>query len=160
MEPNSSKKFNPTTSISLIIMVMLIFVLLVSVFTLGIWIGQERARFSFRWAENYHRNFAGPAKGFFGDAPEREFLNSHGTFGSIISVTGSSFVVQDQHVVEKTITTSTQTTVRNATGTVAESSLKVGDWVVIIGSPNQQGQIDAKFVRVISSVPKTGGQAT
>jgi len=32
--------------------------------------------------------------------------------------------------------------------TVKKEDLKVGDWVVIIGSPNEEGQIEARLIRL------------
>ena len=34
--------------------------------------------------------------------------------------------------------------------TVKKEDLKVGDWVVIIGSPNEKGQIEARLIRLFN----------
>ncbi|MGD0577282.1 MAG: hypothetical protein ABSA74_04360, partial [Candidatus Staskawiczbacteria bacterium] len=67
-------------------------VVLVFVFCLGVFVGTKRADFSFRWADEYHRNFGGPQGGFFGDfiGMDREFTNSNGSFGQIISINPST----------------------------------------------------------------------
>src|SRR3989338_4980905 len=43
------------------------FVILVLVFGAGVKVGTLKARYSYRWADNYHKNFAGPRGGFLGD---------------------------------------------------------------------------------------------
>ena len=63
------------------------FVVLVLVFGAGVKVGTLKARYSYRWAENYHRNFGGPRGGFLGDLksfPQGDFINGHGVFGEII----------------------------------------------------------------------------
>ena len=40
------------------------FVVLILVFGAGMRIGTLKARYSYRWAENYQKNFAGPRDGF------------------------------------------------------------------------------------------------
>ncbi len=35
------------------------------ILAIGIKIGERRAKFSYRWAKDYHRMFAGPPGGFF-----------------------------------------------------------------------------------------------
>ncbi len=135
--------------LKLVIVAILCFVVIVFVFGVGIFVGQERAQFSFRWAENYHRNFGGPSQGVFGNFPDQDFTNSHGIFGSIIKIDGNSLIIKGQDNIEKTAVISNGTTIINQSGEMQPSWLKVNDRVVIIGSPNDQGQVDAKFIRVL-----------
>jgi len=143
-----------TRTLTIVLAAVLLSALLILVFSMGMLVGQKRAEFSFRWAENYHKNFAGPSRGFFGNFPAMGFMNSHGIFGSIISIQGNTIMVKGEDVAEQTIVVSDTTTMVSTTGTIKISDLKVGDSIVIIGSPNAQGQIDAKFVRLLpSSMP-------
>ncbi|TSC53659.1 MAG: hypothetical protein LiPW39_149, partial [Parcubacteria group bacterium LiPW_39] len=50
--------------------------------------------------------------------------------------------------VEKIILISEKTTIEKGRETIKKEELKAGDRVVIIGSPNEQGQIEAKLIRV------------
>src|SRR3989338_7677813 len=71
------------------------FIVLILVFGAGMKVGTLKARYSYRWAENYHRNFAGPRSGFFsdwGNSPRGEFINAHGVFGSIIKIDGNTML--------------------------------------------------------------------
>ncbi len=145
----AGKKPAGTRSLTVALAAVLLVALLILVFSIGIVVGQMRANFSFRWAENYHRNFAGPSRGFFGNFPAADFMNSHGIFGPIISINGATVIVKGEDNVEQTISISSTTTIVGTAGTLKSSDLKVGDMIVIIGSPNQQGQIDAKFIRLL-----------
>jgi hypothetical protein len=128
------------------------FVVVVLIFGAGVKIGTLKARYSYRWAENYQRNFAGPRGGFlenfrqgFGD---RDFINAHGTFGSIIKIDGNTVIVKGKDDVEKTVLLSEKTIITANRKSLKAGDLKVDDQVVIIGSPNERGQIEAKLIRV------------
>lgn len=129
------------------------FVIIILIFSAGMWFGGSKAKFSYQWAASYHKNFAGPRSGFFGDwrsFPNRDFIEGHGAFGEIIELKDTGFVVKGRGDVEKIIITSEETTVKKGGETVEKSSLEVGDRVVIIGSPNEEGQIEAKLIRVFN----------
>lgn len=128
------------------------------VFGAGIRVGEVRAKYSYRWAENYHKNFAGPRGGFFSDwrkMPRGEFIDAHGSFGEIIELNPStnskqnSFVIKGRGDVEKIIVTTPETVIKNGRET-AQDDLKIGDRAVVIGSPNSEGQIEAKLIRIFN----------
>lgn len=131
------------------------FVVLILVFGAGMKVGALKARYSYRWAENYQRNFAGPRGGFLGNFRQgfegRDFINAHGVFGEIIEITkvglDTALVIKGQDDVEKIIITTKDTTVKKGMETMKDY-LKVGDHVVVIGTPNEQGQIEAKLIRL------------
>lgn len=124
-------------------------IILLFVFKLGVFVGYKKAAFSYRWGENYHRNFGGPRGGFFGDflSDKPDFIESHGVFGQIIKITENSLVVRGQDNVEKVIAVSNDTIFERLRETIKLSDLKVDDSVVIIGRPTNEGQIEAKLIR-------------
>lgn len=128
------------------------FVILILVFGLGMFVGANRARFSYRWAENYHRNFGGPKEGFMNDLrmspPKGEFIQGHGIFGEIIQIGNSDIVIKGQDNAEKIIVISKDTVITIGRRAITKTDLKVGEQVVIIGSPNDEGQIEARLIRV------------
>lgn len=124
----------------------------VLIFGAGIFVGGAKAKFSYRWAESYHKNFAGPRSGFFGDwqrFPAGDFIGGHGAFGEIIELNDTGFVIKGRGDVEKIIVTDEDTVIKKGRETI-ENGLQVGDRVTIIGSPNEEGQIEAKLIRVFS----------
>jgi hypothetical protein len=129
-------------------------VVIVLVFGLGVLVGEKKAKFSYLWAENYHRMFAGPKAGFLGSLrmppfpPFDEFIEGHGTFGEIIKIEGNSLVVKGRGNVEKVIIVTEKTVIKSGREDIKFSDLKIGDMIVIIGSPNDKGQIEAKLIRV------------
>jgi hypothetical protein len=143
-----------------IIVGLLSIVIIVLVFGLGVLVGEKKAKFSYHWAENYHRMFAGPKAGFLGNLrippfpPFDEFIEGHGTFGEIIKIEGNNLVVKGRGNVEKVIIVTEKTVIKSGREDIKVSDLKIGDIIVIIGTPNDKGQIEAKLIRVFP--PKTG----
>jgi hypothetical protein len=131
---------------------ILSFAIAVLSFGVGVRVGEERAQFSFRWAEDYHRNFGGPDSGIFGNMPGNEFMSGHGIFGSIIKIDEKTLIIKDKDNTEKTVVILDNTTIVDKINTVKLSDLKIDDNVVIIGSPNQQGEIEAKFIRLLQTL--------
>ena len=126
------------------------FVVLLLVFEAGVKVGTLKARHSYRWAESYHKNFAGPRGGFIDDwrrFPTGDFISGHGAFGEIIKMKDNGFVIKGRENVEKVIVTDEETTITKGRETI-KGGMKVGDRVVVIGSPNEEGQIEAKLIRV------------
>jgi len=151
-EPN--KKINPDV-LKWVIIGLAGFVVIVLIFGAGIFVGGMKARFSYRWAESYHKNFAGPREGFFGDWRNPpplpgDFIESHGTFGEIIKVNDSDFIIKGRDNIEKLILIKEDTVIEKGRITIKKDELKVGNSVVVIGSPNEEGQIEAKLIRIFN----------
>lgn len=156
-EKNNKKFFQNGDALKWIIIGLAGFVVLVLVFGAGIKVGTIKAKYSYRWAENYHKNFAGPRGGFLSDwrnSPRGEFINAHGIFGSIIKIDGDTIIMKGKDDVERTIFVSEKTIIQRGRETDILSDLKIDDRVVIIGSPNEQGQIEAKLMRVFGDEMK------
>jgi hypothetical protein len=127
-------------------------IVLLLVFGAGIEVGFHKAEHSFRWGENYHRNFGGPREGFmqdFGRLGKEDYMDSNGTVGQILKMDGQTITMKGKDNVEKLILTDEKTSIRSARGTIALAELKADDTIVVIGEPNNAGQIVAKFIRVM-----------
>jgi hypothetical protein len=129
------------------------------IFWIGIFIGSMKARFSYRWAESYHKNFAGPRGGFLDDwrsFPRGDFISSHGVFGQIIKIEESNIIIKEGNNVERIVVVKDGTIIERLRETVKISDLKVDDYIVVIGEPNDSGQIEAKFIRLLPPPPSKG----
>lgn len=154
-EKQNGKKIN-SDILKWIIIGLAGFVVVVLIFSAGMFIGEMKARFSYRWAESYHKNFAGPREGFFGSwqlPPPSDFIESHGTFGQIIEIKDNTLVIKGKDDVEKIVLMRDDTIINRFRETIKISDLKVNDFVVVIGSPNDAGQIEAKLIRVLPPEP-------
>ncbi len=134
--------------LKLVIVAIMCFAVLAFVFGVGIFVGQQRAAFSFRWAENYHRNFGGPSRGIFGNFPDRDFTAGHGIFGQVLSIDGNNLIVKGQDGLEKTVVALPTTIVVNSAGAAKLPDIKINDTIVVIGAPDSQGRVQAKLIRI------------
>ncbi len=121
------------------------------VFHLGVIVGFHKASFSYRWADEYHRNFAGPRGGFMRDTHDRDFIEAHGVVGSIIKIDGSILIIRSKNDVEKNVLVSDSTLIKRFQKKILVGDLTVNDSIIIIGEPKESGQIEAKFIRVLPS---------
>jgi len=126
-----------------------IVIVLALVFLAGISTGFHKASFGRNWGENYERNF-GPRNGMRPDfSGMKDFPNAHGAIGKIIKIELPTIIVQDKDQTEKIIFTKEDTKIQKKRDTVKLTDLAMNDFIVVIGSPNSQGQIEAKFIRVM-----------
>lgn len=130
-----------------------VIIVLLLVFKTGEFVAFHKARFSYDWGKNYHQNFGGPERGPQGGFlkepfNERDFIGGHGTFGLIIKIDNNTIIIKENGNTEKTILISDKTTITDRRENISLSDLKVDDQVTIIGMPNDQGQIEAKFIRI------------
>lgn len=123
-------------------------IVLLLVYQLGMYVGYRKAAFTFRWGDNYHRVFGGPKEGFLRDFGGRDLINGHGMAGEILSINGQSLVVRGPDNVEKAVSVSDTMVVRKGWQTLKFSDLKVGDRIVAIGTPKDDGSVTANFIRV------------
>ncbi|OGI24901.1 MAG: hypothetical protein A3J76_05465 [Candidatus Moranbacteria bacterium RBG_13_45_13] len=160
-----SKKFPPLRRAGIIAILVagFFFVVFVS-FAGGVLVGLKKARFSYKWGENYERNFVGgpfqgPIGGMMGPGPRdmmrgfegRGFRNAHGIAGTIISVTDNKIVIKDRDGQENTISVSEKTLIKRGQDTISINDLKNDDRIVVMGSPDDNGVVNADLVRVFSA---------
>ena len=118
------------------------------IFSAGIAVGFHKASFGHAWGENYERNF-GIRYNHFGLGKDN-FPNAHGAIGKIIKIELPTIIVQDQKDnTEKVVLINDDTQIQKMMTNIKMGDLSVDDYVVVIGSPDDQGQIEAKFIRVM-----------
>lgn len=119
------------------------------IFQAGAFMGFKKANFSYRWAENYHQNFGGPRQGFFEDFKGRDFIDAHGVFGQIIKIDDLTVVIKGRDDVEKIVSVKDNTVIERFRDAIKITDLKIDDYIIVIGEPNDVGQIEAKFIRLM-----------
>jgi hypothetical protein len=129
-------------------------VVLVFVFSAGVFVGIEKAKFSYGWGENYYRNFIdprGPLNGVLGSQDpfwDKNYISPHGLSGKIIELDDNGFILMGANQMEMPVQVGDDTIIRNQSDNLKLSDLKIGDNAVVIGAPGEQGEIEAKFVRI------------
>lgn len=123
-------------------------ILLVGTFAAGLNIGRREARFSESWGRYYPQNF-----GYVMPPPESGrmmMFNAHGVFGTILSIDKNTLTIKGTDNTEKTVLISSGTTIRQNTQDLKTMDLKVNQQIVVIGTPNEQGQINAELIRILN----------
>ncbi|OGZ72593.1 MAG: hypothetical protein A2908_03570 [Candidatus Staskawiczbacteria bacterium RIFCSPLOWO2_01_FULL_38_12b] len=157
MELNKMSDFIKSKTAIFIIVILFVIAIIISSFSLGVSVGYRKARFSYAWGENYHKNFGGPRGGFLmsftKDFMGGDFIEAHGAFGLIIAISDSELVIKGKDNVEKIITINEKTDIRRFHDAITIKDLVPDEHIVVIGNPNDQGKIDAKFIRVMPATP-------
>lgn len=133
-----------------VVIVLSVLVIALLIFQLGQFVGFRRAQFSSRYGEMYYRDGffdrrPGPIDEFHG----KNFLMGNGITGRIIQISTSSLVVMGPDNLEKIISFTPQTPIHAFRGTILISELKINDVIVVIGTPDETGQINAKLIRIL-----------
>ncbi|MCX6751407.1 MAG: hypothetical protein NT161_01415 [Candidatus Nomurabacteria bacterium] len=143
------KVFESKISTRILIIIGVVIVAML-IFSAGIFVGFRKASFGRDWGENYERNFGMRSGGMmFG---RNNFPNAHGAIGKIIKIELPTMIVQDtKDNTEKIILTKDDTRIQKMMSEITLNDLVINDYIVVIGSPNNQGQIEAKLIRVMPS---------
>lgn len=122
------------------------------VFQAGMIAGYKKASFRHNWGDNYERNFGPEKRGpefmrdNFGDMP-----NAHGAIGKIIKIEYPNIVVLDKDQTEKVVIINDNTSILERKEKVGKDFLALDKFIIVIGTPNDAGQIEAKLIRIIPS---------
>ncbi len=133
-------------------------------FSAGIAVGIHKVRFSFKFGENYERNFVGPRPGIdkprgpmemmkegFRNFEGRDFRNAHGLAGTIISIVDNNIVVKDRDNKENTVAVSGKTIIKSGRDDIKIGDLKNDEQIVVMGKPGDNGVINADLIRVFNN---------
>ena len=150
---NKILDFLKSKTVVVVIAVLFGLALLLGTFSVGMAVGYRKAKFSYAWGDNYHRNFGGPRGGFIRefnlDLDGKDFIGAHGTFGQVISISESELVVRGKDNVEKIIVVNGDTDIRRFKDSIELKDMRVDEPIVVIGEPDDLGKIEAKFIRVL-----------
>jgi len=122
------------------------------VFQAGKFVGFREAGFSRGMGDNYSRIFENRPNGGMMNvmgSPLQDFPGGHGSVGKIIKIELPNIVVEDRENVEKVIVINDKTTIREFKNEIKSSDLKIGDFIVVLGKPNDEGQIEADLIRTM-----------
>jgi hypothetical protein len=130
-------------------------ILALVIFQAGMVVGERKAAFSYRFGDNYFRNFGERegGHGAFGMGREGKFPEAHGAMGKILSITPSTLVTLGRDNIEKVILIDDSTVIKHFRDEATRADLHVDDFIVVIGSPNNASQIEAKFIRILPPPP-------
>lgn len=128
------------------------------IFKAGVFVGFQKASFGRNWGDNYSRNFGMTPRGPRSMMEDFDNLpNPHGAIGKIVKIDESSVVVvDDKDKTEKVILINSDTKIFKMRESIMKENLAVGDFLVVIGNPNKDGQIEAKLIRLMPAPGDVG----
>jgi hypothetical protein len=123
------------------------------IFEGGVAVGYHRAAFSYQWNTNYFRDSRDPRSFFAVFSRDADDPNPHGAIGQVVSVNLPRFMVKGPNSPEQVVVIGPGTALRRFHGDGTTTDLKAGQQVIVIGSPDDQGEIRASFVRILPPLP-------
>ena len=149
-----------------IIIGLLSLIVALFVFQLGVFVGYHKAFSSYSGGDRFYRMMQGPQgpqgpqipQAMFDD--KDDFLPSHGVTGRVVSVSLPSFIVAAPNNLEKTVVVGDKTITRKFRDTVMSSDIHTNDFVIVLGEPDQSGNVDAKFIRIMPAPSVIGASTT
>jgi len=135
-----------------------VFLVVLLSFAVGVRVGLHKALFSTHFGQNYEQNFMGGPEGRGGrmvppfgkmmDTDNRGVRNPHGVGGEILSISGDTLVIKDRNNQESSVRISEATSINRGKEILALQNLVVGDRIIVVGKPGDDGVIIAGLVRV------------
>ncbi|TXH06891.1 MAG: hypothetical protein E6Q06_04715 [Candidatus Moraniibacteriota bacterium] len=125
-------------------------------FSIGFSAGLHKARFSYRFGENYERNFMKSERQGMKDRIMKKmdgklFRSGHGVAGEILSIREGLIIVSGPEGQENSIVISDDAVIMKGGEKVAFSDLGSGDRIVVLGKPGDDGVIQADLIRVFDT---------
>ena len=81
-------------------------------------------------------------------------MQSAGVFGQIIKIENDKLIIIGKNNAETIVLITDKTIINRFQETISVADLKIDDAAVIIGEPNNAGQIEAKLIRVMPAPPR------
>lgn len=150
------KEYIQSQSFKGILIGIFIAIIALVIFQSGVAVGERKASFAHRFGDNFERNFRDPQGGGFmprGFPGGADMPGGHGAVGKIVSINLPLIVVAGPDNLEKTVVVGDATEIREFRDTIQASELTVGDFIIVLGTPNDQGQVDAKLIRLAPPPP-------
>ena len=133
-------------------------IVLMCTFHAGVITGFQKASYGHAWGQHYSENFGignidrddvslGGMMNNFGMMDY--FPNAHGATGKVIKITLPNLIVKDDDNMERIISTDANTLIQKGRTTLQANELGLDDFIVVIGTPDDKGLIEAKLIRVI-----------
>ncbi len=145
------KKLVSSTSFKVILMAIVSLAIASLVFQAGVFVGFHKASFLFKSGDNFYRTF-GERGGMMmnGGMFRDEFSGGHGAVGKIVKIELPKLIVLGSDNIEKVVTTDSKTEVREGRKNSSINKLSLDQYITVLGTPNDKGEITAKLIRVMS----------
>lgn len=132
--------------------VVAVLILMCVSFLAGAKCSERRMRHFSNWS-NHYPDMMLPHRGMrvmeFRGRPPMPLPN--GVFGRVLSATGTNLIIEGRDHFEQNVLINASTTIRTERGTASIADIQPEMEVGVFGMPNEQGQIDARLIRLFPS---------
>jgi hypothetical protein len=157
-----TKDITRTRKMQILAVAIIFIAVLFGTFQAGVFVGFHKASFFFKSGDNFYNAFGNRGDrlidrmGRNGEMFRDELSGGHGAVGSILRVNLPSIIVVGPDTIEKEIIVNEDTIVRQLRETSSINDLRVDQHISVLGAPNDQGQIVAKFIRIVPAQQMRG----
>lgn len=168
-----NEKLIQKISIMCLIKIFIIVIIIMAIFQAGIFVGYHKAMFYKSAGTNYYRqdrfgskfedkkgmekrDRQNPTDRFGKFMTEIDVPGGHGAVGKIVSINLPTIIVASPDNIEKTITISDETIIRQFRENIKSDQLQVGEIIAVVGeiSSSDDGLIKAKLIRILPPPPE------
>lgn len=148
-----NSRLNSNNKVSKVVGALIIALIVLIIFQAGFYVGYHNNSFRDRWDNRYSRGLQDPTSPFApfmmrGD----EIINPHGALGTIISKNLPRLMVQGPNRAEEIVLIHDKTIIRKFKNLASTSDLVVGEEIIAIGDPNDNGEIKANLIRIMPHI--------
>ena len=147
------KKFFETKTYSHLLLILVILLIAWIIFAAGIFIGYHKAVFLNDWDDSYRQGMMNPNSPLAPFMHNSDEVNPHGAMGEIVSVNFPVIMIKGPESAEQVVIISSTTMIRILHGMASVNDIKNGQYVVAVGEPNNKGEIQATFIRIVPPPP-------
>jgi len=147
------KNFFETKTYTKILILLGTLLIIWIIFAAGILVGYHEATFSYNWNANYQQGMGTPDSPFAPFMHDADDVNPHGSIGQIVSIRLPILMIKGQDTAEQMVVIGSSTVIRLFHEIASSSAIKAGQYAIAIGEPNDKGQIQASFIRIVPPPP-------
>ncbi len=149
------KHFFHNQATSKIILILAVLLVILVIFQAGLTVGFRKASFACNWNDSFLQGPNNPRSMLAPFINDKDDFNPHGAIGQIISTSLPVIMIKGQDNLEKVIHIGPNTAIRNFRQTASTSDLTVGQNIIVVGEPDDSGNIQAVLIRIIPAPPNT-----
>ena len=155
------KNISTSKKTKIVISAAVAVVIVLSAFQAGMFVGYKKAAFSYKMSDRYYRQTFGGNRqngpdNFFGN----DLPGGNGAVGKIVNINIPHIVVDTPDNIEKIIKIDDDTLIRQSRDTISVKDLKIGDYVIVLGSPDDKAEIEARLIRLLPPPPADTNMST
>lgn len=154
------KQITESKKIKILIVSIILSAILFGAFQAGVFIGFHKASFLFKSGDNFYKSFGErndkvvDSMSIGGRMFKDEFSGGHGAVGKIIKVNLPNIILIGPDNIEKIIVVSENTSIRYGRQTSSINSLNTDQNISVLGTPDNEGRIIAKYIRIVQNTNK------